>query len=326
MTKASTFLRLALVCVLCCGFTSHAQETYPSRPVKFVVPFAAGGPLDVMARLIGQKLGEGWGKPVVVENQAGASGSIGASAVARAAPDGYTLLVTVDIPLTMYPAVAKQVPYNPRTDFRPIASVARSDNGLFVNAALGVSTVKELVDLAKKQPGKLSFSSAGIAAPAHFAAELFKVIAGIDMTHVPYKGAAPAMSAAMSGEVSLMFGPIPQGVPHVRAGKLKALGVTGPLPSPLLPGVRPLVEQGFPGLLVFNWYGVLAPAKTPDAPAEAIRTGLKQVMDDQALRTRLSELGMEPVWDEASTVSNAIAADLMRWGQLARVAKIEAPQ
>jgi len=226
----------------------------------------------------------------------------------------------------MYPAVAKQVPYNPRTDFRPIASVARSDNGLFVNAALGVSTVKELVDLAKKQPGKLSFSSAGIAAPAHFAAELFKVIAGIDMTHVPYKGAAPAMSAAMSGEVSLMFGPIPQGVPHVRAGKLKALGVTGPLPSPLLPGVRPLVEQGFPGLLVFNWYGVLAPAKTPDAPAEAIRTGLKQVMDDQALRTRLSELGMEPVWDEASTVSNAIAADLMRWGQLARVAKIEAPQ
>jgi tripartite-type tricarboxylate transporter receptor subunit TctC len=246
--------------------------------------------------------------------------------VARAAPDGYTLLVTVDIPLTMYPAVAKQLPYNPRTDFRPIASVARSDNGLFVNASLGVSTVKELVELAKKQPGKLSFSSAGIAAPAHFAAELFKVIAGIDMIHVPYKGAAPAMTAAMAGEVDLMFGPIAQGVPHVRSGKLKALGVTGPLASPLLPGVKPLVEQGFPGLLVFNWYGVLAPARTPDAAAEAIRSSLKRVMSDPAIHTRLSELGIEPVWDDGDVVSKAIAGDLMRWTQLARVAKIEVPQ
>jgi len=318
--------RIAAAVLLLIAIPTLAQEAYPSRPVKFVVPFAAGGPLDVMARLVGQKLTEQWGKPVVVENQVGGSGSIGANAVARAVPDGYTLLVTVDIPLTMYPAVAKQVPYNPRTDFRPIAAIGRSDNGLFVNPALGVSTVKELVELARKQPGKLSFSSAGIAAPAHFAGELFKTIAGIDMVHVPYKGAAPAMSAAMSGEVSMMFGPIAQGVPLVRAGKLKALGVTGPLPSPLLPGVKPLVEQGFPGLLVFNWYGVLAPAKTPDAPAQAVRSALKQVMNDQALRARLSELGTEPVWDEGETVANAIAADLMRWGQLARVAKIEAPQ
>jgi tripartite-type tricarboxylate transporter receptor subunit TctC len=318
-------LRIVVTVLLWLSIPAIAQEPYPSRPVKFVVPFAAGGPLDVTARLVGQKLTEQWGKPVVVENQVGGSGSIGAAAVARAAPDGYTLLVTVDIPLTMYPAVAKQVPYNPRTDFRPIAAVARSDNGLFVNPALGVSTVKELVELAKKQPGKLSFSSAGIAAPAHFAGELFKTIAGIDMVHVPYKGAAPAMSAAMSGEVSMMFGPIPQGVPQVRAGKLKALGVTGPLPSPLLPGVKPLVEQGFPGLLVFNWYGVLAPAKTPDAPAQAVRSALKQVMNDQALRARLSDLGVEPVWDEGETVANAIAADLMRWAQLARVAKIEVP-
>ena len=318
--------RIAAAALLLIAVPTLAQEAYPSRPVKFVVPFTAGGPLDVMARLVGQKLAEQWGKPVVIENQLGGSGSIGANAVARAAPDGYTLLFTVDIPLTMYPAVAKQVPYNPRTDFRPIAALGRSDNGLFVNPALGVSTAKELVELARKQPGKLSFSSAGIAAPAHFAGELFKTIAGVDMVHVPYKGAAPAMSAAMSGEVSMMFGPIAQGVPHVRAGKLKALGVTGPLPSPLLPGVKPLVEQGFPGLLVFNWYGVLAPAKTPDAPAQAVRSALKQVMNDQALRARLIDLGTEPVWDEGETVANAIAADLMRWGQLARLAKIEAPQ
>ena len=318
--------RVLAALLLWVSIPALAQEAYPSRPVKFVVPFTAGGPLDVMARLVGQKLTELWGKPVVIENLVGGSGSIGANAVARAAPDGYTLLFTVDIPLTMYPAVAKQVPYNPRTDFRPIAAVGRSDNGLFVNPALGVSTAKELVELAKKQPGKLSFSSAGIAAPAHFAGELFKTIAGIDMVHVPYKGAAPAMTAAMSGEVSMMFGPIPQGVPHVRAGKLKALGVIGPLPSPLLPGVKPLVEQGFPGLLVFNWYGVLAPAKTPDAPAQAVRSALNQAMNDQALRARLSDLGTEPAWDEADTVAKAIAADLMRWGQLARAAKIEVPQ
>jgi len=303
-----------------------AQDAYPSRPVKFVVPFAAGGPLDVLARLMAQKLGEQWGKPVVVENTIGGSGSIGANAVARAAPDGYTLLVTVDIPLTMYPAVAKQLPYDPRTDFRPIASVARSDNALFVHPSLGVATVAELVALAKRQPGKLSFSSAGIAAPAHFAAELFKVIAGIDMIHVPYKGAAPAMAAALAGEVNMMFGPIAQGVPHVRSGKLRALGVTGPLPSRLLPGVKPLVEQGFPGLVVFNWYGVLAPARTPDAPAEAVHAALKKAFSDPGLRGRLSELGIDPVWDDAPQLRQAIAADLMRWSQLARMAKIEVPQ
>ena len=303
-----------------------AQDAYPSRPVKFVVPFAAGGPLDVLARLMAQKLGEQWGKPVVVENTIGGSGSIGANAVARAAPDGYTLLVTVDIPLTMYPAVAKQLPYDPRTDFRPIASVARSDNALFVHPSLGVATVAELVALAKRQPGKLSFSSAGIAAPAHFAAELFKVIAGIDMIHVPYKGAAPAMAAALAGEVNMMFGPIAQGVAHVRSGKLNALGVTGPLPSRLLPGVKPLVEQGFPGLVVFNWYGVLAPARTPDAPAEAVHAALKKAFSDPGLRGRLSELGIDPVWDDAPQLRQAIAADLMRWSQLARMAKIEVPQ
>ena len=317
---------LLLLFVISLGLPVSAQEAYPARPVKFVVPFAAGGPLDIMARLVTQKLSEHWSRPAVVENQAGGSGSIGANAVARAAPDGYTLLFTVDIPLTMYPAVAKQLPYNPRTDFRPIASVARSDNGLFVNPALGVSSVKELVDLAKKQPGKLSFSSAGIAAPAHFAAELFKVIAGVDMIHVPYKGAAPAMTAAMAGEVNLMFGPIPQGAPHVRAGKLKALGVTGPLPSPMLPGVKPLVEQGFPGLVVFNWYAVLAPAKTPDAPAHGIHAALKKVMSEPDVQKRMTELGTDPIWDEGETVNRAIAADLMRWSQLARVAKIEAPQ
>jgi tripartite-type tricarboxylate transporter receptor subunit TctC len=321
MLRAAAAFVLSALLVL----PALAQEAYPAKPVKFVVPFPAGGPLDVLARVVAQKLGEGWGNPVVVENVTGATGSIGAHNVARAAPDGYTLLVTVDIPLTMYPAVAKQLPYDPQADFKPIASLARTDNGLFVNAALGVASVKELIELAKKQPGKLTFSSAGIGSPAHFGAELFKLIAEIDMTHVPYKGAAPAMAAALSGEVSLMFGPIAQGLPQVKAGKLRALGVTGPHPSPLLPGVKPLIEQGFPGLVVFNFYPVMAPARTPDAVTAKIRDGLKAVMSDAAVRARLEALGIEPVWDDAAQVAAALKSDRMRWAALARKAMIQAP-
>ena len=316
--------RLLMLLVLACSVPAAAQD-YPSRPVKFVVPFPAGGPLDLLARVVAQRLTEEWKSPVVVENVTGATGSIGAHNVARAAPDGHTLLVTVDIPLTMYPAVAKTLPYDPQADFKPVASIARTDNGLFVNPSLGVSTVKELVELARKEPGKLTFSSAGIGAPAHFAGELFKLIAGIDMTHVPYKGAAPAMAAALSGEVSLMFGPITQGLPQVKAGKLKALGVTGPNPTPLLPGVKPLVEQGFPGLLVFNFYPVMAPAKTPDAITQKVRSGLKAVMSDPAVRARLEAAGIEPVWDEPQQVSAALRSDLMRWKALAQRAGIQAP-
>jgi tripartite-type tricarboxylate transporter receptor subunit TctC len=286
-------IALALISGNLCALPAAAQDAYPSRPVKFVVPFPAGGPLDVLARVVAQKLGEDWKSPVVVENVTGATGSIGANAVARAAPDGYTLLVTVDIPLTMYPAVAKSLPYDPQADFKPIASLARTDNGLFVNPGLGVSTVQELVELARKQPGKLTFSSAGIGAPAHFAGELFKVIAGIDMTHVPYKGAAPAMAAAMSGEVNLMFGPIAQGLPQVKAGRLKALGVTGPNPTPLLPGVKPLVEQGFPGLLVFNFYPVMAPAKTPDAVVERLFAEVRSALQAPEVKARLRAMGSE---------------------------------
>ena len=307
--------------------TVSAQESFPARPVKFVVPFPAGGPLDIPARLIAHKLTDHWGKAVIVENQVGASGSIGANAVARAAPDGHTLLVTVDIPLTMFPAVAKKLPYDPQKDFRPIGSFVRLQNALFVNPQrLSVSSARELVELAKKAPGKLSFSSAGIASPAHFGGELFKVIAGIDLTHVPYKGAAPAITAAATGEVDMMFGPIGAGLPHVRSGKLKALGVTGPLPSPQLPGVKPLAEQGFPGLVFFNWEGVFAPAKTPDDVASKIEAGLRHVLADPEVRGKLAGMDLEPVWDGPETVSKAIAADLMRWGQLARAAKIQAPQ
>ena len=318
-------MRNLLLLLLALALPAGAQDAYPSRPVKLVAPFPAGGPLDLVARLAAQKLQEQWGSGVVVENLAGGTGSIGANAVARAAPDGYTLLMTVDIPLTMYPAIARSLPYDPEKSFKPIASLARSDNGLFVNAGLGVSSVDELVALAKKQPGKLTFSSAGIGSPAHFGGELFKAIAGIDMTHVPYKGAAPAMAAALANEVSLMFGPIAQGLPHVKSGKLRALGVTGPAASPLLPEVKPLVEQGFPGLLVFNAYPVMAPAGTPDAIADKVRAGLRQAMSDPALRERLEKAAIDPVWSEPAETMQMLAQERKRWSELAKRANIQSP-
>jgi tripartite-type tricarboxylate transporter receptor subunit TctC len=317
--------RIVLLCALALALPSAAQETYPSKAVKLVAPFPAAGPLDLLARLMAQKLGEQWGAPVVVENITGATGSIGANAVARAAPDGHTLLMSVDIPLTMYPAIARSLPYDPEKSFKPIASIARTDNGLFVNGALGVSTVADLVTLAKRQPGKLTFSSAGIGSPGHFGGELFKAIANVDMTHVPYKGAAPAMAAALSGEVSLMFGPITQGLPHVNSGKLRALGVTGTAASPLLPAVKPLVEQGFPGLLVFNAYPVMAPAGTPDAIAGKVRAGLKQALSDPSVRERLEKAAIDPVWTEPEQMMKALAEDRKRWSELAKRAGIQSP-
>jgi tripartite-type tricarboxylate transporter receptor subunit TctC len=315
---------LALLLCLPVAFPAAAQS-YPAAPVKFVVPFPPGGPLDVPARLVAQKLSQLWKQPVVVENQAGGSGSIGAHSVARARPDGYTVLVTVDIPLTMYAAVAKNLPYDPQADFRPVGIYSRFQNGLFVNPKVPASDVAELVALAKKQPGKLTFSSAGIATPAHFAGELFKMIAGIDLTHVPYKGAAPAMSAALSGEVDMMFGPTTQGAPQVRANKLKALGVTGPHPSPVLPGVKPLAEQGFPALVMQNWFGVFVPAKTPDAAAQGIAAGWQQVLADPEVKERLVAMDLQPKWEGAEIVRKAIADDLQRWGELAKRAGIKSP-
>jgi tripartite-type tricarboxylate transporter receptor subunit TctC len=302
-----------------------AQDAFPSKPVKLVAPFPAAGPLDLLARIVAQKLTEQWNNPVVVENITGATGSIGANAVARAAPDGHTLLITVDIPLTMFPAIARSLPYDPEKSFKPVASLARTDNGLFVNAALGVSSVDELIALARKQPGKLTFSSAGIGSPAHFGGELFKAIAKVDMTHVPYKGAAPAMAAAVANEVSLMFGPIAQGLPHVKSGRLRALGVTGSRASPLLPEAKPLVEQGFAGLLVFNSYPVMAPAGTPDAVTDKVRAGLQQAMSDPEVRARLEKAAIDPIWTGPAEMMQMLAEERKRWSELAKRAGIQSP-
>ena len=299
-----------------------AQDAYPAKPVRFIVPFPATGPLDVMARLYAQKLGERWGKNAIAENRPGATGTIGADAVAKAAPDGYTLLFTVDLPIVMAPALMKP-PYDPKADLVPIAAVGETMNMLVVHPSAGVSTLAELVAAAKAKPGALTFSSAGNASPGHLCVEMLKSAAGVDLTHVPYKGAAPAMQAALAGEVAMFCGPITQGLPHVKSGKLRALGVTGAKASPLLPELKPLAAA-YPGLVVSNWYAVFAPPKTPPAVLAFLRAELKRTYDDPEVRKRLESAGMDPLWLEPAQVTAAIDRDLAKWSGVVKAANIKA--
>jgi tripartite-type tricarboxylate transporter receptor subunit TctC len=299
-----------------------AQDAYPAKPVRFIVPFPATGPLDVMARLYAQKLGERWGKSVIAENRPGATGTIGADAVAKAAPDGYTLLFTVDLPIVMAPALVKP-PYDPKADLVPVAAVGETMNMLVVHPSAGVGTLAELVAAAKAKPGALTFSSAGNASPGHLCVEMLKSAAGVDLTHVPYKGAAPAMQAALAGEVSMFCGPITQGLPHIKSGKLRALGVTGAKHSPLLPELKPLAET-YPGLVVSTWYAVFAPPKTPPAVVTFLRAELKRTYDDPEVRKRLDSVGMEALWMEPAQVTAAIDRDLAKWRGVVKAANIKA--
>ncbi len=317
-------LLLAAIALAAGSATTHAQDAYPSRPVRLVVPFPAAGPLDLLARIVSQGLNEQWGQPVVVENKAGAAGGIGADAVAKAAPDGYTLLFTVEIPLTMRPAVTREMSYDPRADFAPIAGLTRSDNALFVHPSVGVDTVAQLIAKAKAEPGRLTFSSAGYGAPAHFGGELFKTETGVNMTHVPYKGAAPAMNALLAGEVSAFFGPVPQGLPHVRSGRIKALAIAGTRASPLMPEVKPFPELGYPSIIVSTWFGALAPKGTPAPVLDKVRESLAKVMADPGVRDRLGKVGMDIEWMDGPELGRAIDAGMKRWAEVAKKAGVKA--
>jgi tripartite-type tricarboxylate transporter receptor subunit TctC len=284
------------------------------------LPFPAGGPLDVLARLYAQKLSERWGKAVVVENRAGATGTIGVDAVVKSPPDGYTLLFTVDLPIVMAPALFKP-PYDPKRDLVPVAGVSENMNMLVVHPSTGVQSLAELVAAAKSRPGALSFASAGNASPGHVCGEMLKLAAGIDLTHVPYKGAAPAMNAALAGEVSMFCGPIPVGLPHVKTGRLRALGVTGARASPLVPGVAPL-SATYPTVVLSNWYAVFAPSRTPAPIIRFLHDALQLVYADADVQQRLAAIGMDPLWMSESQVSQAIDADGARWARVINAANI----
>src|SRR5215468_12777601 len=268
-----------------------AAQDYPSRPVKIVVPFPAGGSNDIIARLIAQKLSERSGQNFLVENRGGAGGNVGAEAVAASEPDGYTLLLTAPPPLTINAALYKSLPFDPAKAFAPVALIAAVPIVLAVHPSLGVKDVKELIALAKAKPGAINFGSSGIGTTNHLAGELLKTKAGIDIVHVPYKGAAPAMNDLIAGHIPMMFDNIPGVLPQVKGGAVRAIAVAGAKRASALPDVPTVAESGVPGFEAFSWFGSVAAAKTPAPVLAKLQNDVAAILATPDMKTRLADLG-----------------------------------
>lgn len=286
----SWFFALALA--LACAAAS--AQSYPSKPIRLVVPYPPGGPLDIMARAIGQKLAEAWNQPVVVDNRAGAGGNIGAELVAKSPADGYTLLMGAVATHAINPTLYGKVPYDPVRDFAPVALVAQVPNILVVNPSIPARSVKELIELARAKPGYLNFASGSTGSTGHLAGELFKSMAGVQMVHIPYKGAAPAMADLLAGQVQLMFDNLANALPNVRAGRLRALAVTTLARSPAMPELPTIAESGLPGFDLTTWFGVMVPAGTPPEIVAKLNAGIVRALNVKDMRERLEKMGAAP--------------------------------
>jgi tripartite-type tricarboxylate transporter receptor subunit TctC len=299
-------------------------QAYPNKPVKLVVPFVAGGATDIVARLVAQKLTTMWGQSVVVENRGGAGGNIGADAVAKSAPDGYTILVTSGSIVTVNPHMYAKMPFDAKKDLVPITNITSGPQVLVVNPSVPVKNVKELIALAKSKPGQLNFGSAGVGSQVHMAGEAFVYAAGIDAQHIPYKGEAAAYTDVAGGQVEFMVGNIASGTGHIQAGRVRALGVTSLKRSPQLPDVPTIAEAGLPGFENTGWFGFMAPAGTPKAVIDKIHADTVKVLKEQDVKDRLNQLGMAPVGNTPAEFSKEIAAEFERWGKVVAARKLSA--
>ena len=301
-----------------------AAQAWPARPVKLVVPFAAGGTTDVVGRIVGQKLGELWGQSVLVENRGGAGGNVGADAVAKSPNDGYTLLMASGSIFTVNPHMYKRMPFDAQKDFVPITNVATGPMLVVVHPSVPAADIKELIALAKSKPGSINFGSAGVGSQVHMAAENFASAAGIDIVHVPYKGEALGFNDLVAGQIQMMVGNMAAAVPFVNAGKLKALGVTSRERSTMLSNVPTVAESGLPGFENTGWFGLLAPAGTPREVIEKIARDTARVLDSAEMRGRLFVQGMTPVGNKPEDFARAIASESVRWAKVVGDRKLSA--
>ncbi len=301
---------------------SLAQTAYPTRPVRLVVPSSAGGGSDTVARAITPKLSEFLGQQVIVDNRPGAGTTIGGEVVAKSPPDGYTLLLCLAT-LATNPLIYKKVPYDAQRDFAPITLAAVSPNILVVHPSVPVKTVKELIGLARTHPGQLNFASAGHGTGSHLAMELFLSMAKVNIVHIPYKGAAPAVIGTLAGHVAVMAGSILSSLPHVRNGRLRALGVTTARRSSAAPEIPSIAEAGLPGYASSNWYGVVAPAQTPREIITRLHRELARILHSPDVKERLSGDGADPVGNTPEDFARFIRAETEKWAKIAREAGIK---
>ena len=297
-------------------------QPYPAKPVHIVNPFTAGGPVDLLARAVGQKLTEAWGQPVVVETRAGAAGNIGIEYVAKQPADGYTLLVMPTGNAVVNQHIFPKLPYDPLRDFAPVTLLATVENVLVVHPAVQAGSVQELIALARASPGKLTYSSPGVGSQAHLAGKLLKSMAGIDIVHVPYKGMAPALNDLLGGQVSMMAVSMSSGLKQVQAGKLRALGVASLRRSAAAPDIPTVAEQGLPGFEALSWYALMAPAGTPKAIVDRIAAECARALRAPDMRERLVALGADPVGNSPAELAEMLKRESARWGELVRKAGI----
>src|SRR3979411_2412169 len=312
----------AIVAALVAAPCSRAAE-FPARPIKLVVPYAAGGPTAVLGRLVGEYLGRDLKQVVVVENKAGAQGAIGAEAVARSEPDGYTLFGTAAAVLVLTPMLYKKLPYDPVKDFRMLALITDLPVVMEVHPSVPARTVAEFVAYAKQNPGKLNFGSAGTGGTIHLAGEMFKQMAGIEMTHVPYKGAGPALTDLISGNIQVMFDSLSTALPPVRSGLLRPLGVSSARRSPDLPDVPTIAESGYPDYTVSVWYGIAAPSKLPDEIAQKISASLDRALNDDTFRASREKISFHVLRPRSrAAIAEFIDADRARWSNVIKAQNI----
>jgi tripartite-type tricarboxylate transporter receptor subunit TctC len=303
---------------------AHAQDNYPDKPIRVLVGFAAGGPADVAARVVGERLSEAWGRPVIVENVTGAAGNVAAERVAKAVPDGYTLLAAASATIVTNPNLYQKLGFDPVKDFAPITQIAYTPNLLAVPVDLPVKSVAELVAYARAQPGKVTFGSAGVGTSQHLAGELFKTMAGIDTTHVPYRGIAAVMPDLLAGRITMVFGNITAVLPLVREGRLRALAVTSARRWTSVPDLPTMIEAGYKDFDSTAWFALMAPSGTPQPIIDKLHRETVRLLARPEIRKRFEDIGMEAIGNTPAEFAAAIAAETPQWAKVIKDAGVKA--
>ena len=295
-----------------------SPAAYPDKPIRLIMPYPAGGSIDTAGRAVAQKLAENFGQQIVIDNRTGSGGTIGTETAARAAPDGYTLVMGGNGTLALSPHLQRNLPYDPIRDFAPVTILIASPYVLVVHPSVPVHSVKELVAMAKAKPGEINYASGGNGSAPHLTAELFNTAAGVKLMHVPYKGSTPAITDLIGGQVQVMFTGIPSVLAFIKNGRTRALGTTGKVRSPVLPDVPTVMEAGVPGYEVSPWFGLLVPARTPAAIVNTLHTEIVKVLRSQAIRERFAAEGVDPVGNTPEQFAAYIKQEFVKWGKVVK--------